>query len=435
MEGTCSANSGCSHRQDKLHAFAPSIPVIPLHLSHTDIFGGAAIAAYRLHSGLRRAGVDSHMLVLRKRSSDPAVEEMSGPLVPQMQVRDWGINRLPARVYRHRDRAAVWSVNWFPYTRQFSHLNADLVHLHWIGTNFLPISAWPRLKQPVVWTLHDSWAFTGGCHIPYDCRRYEEHCGRCPILKSQREHDLSWWTWRAKSRALANMRPVIVSPSTWLAGCARSSSLLGSAEIHTIPHGLDLEVFRPSAPEAARAALSLPPDRPLVAFGAMAALTDWNKGADLLIEALNRLDSDADCLIFGSDSAPDGLSRKAYAAGTLSDEQRIAQVYAAADVMVVPSRSENLPLTVMESLACGTPVVAFRIGGIPDLIEHRVNGYLAEPFDTADLARGIAWVLEDPERHARLCAAARAKAEREYEIVHIARRYLALYEDILSRPR
>ena len=405
-----------------------------LALSHFDRLGGAAIAAYRLHEGMQRIGVDSRMLVLRKTTSDPAVREITGWAADQMRIRAWGINRLPARLYRRRDQSAVWSINWFPYTREWGRLYADLIHLHWIGSNFLPISAWSRLNRPVVWTLHDSWAFTGGCHLPYECRRYEDHCGRCPILASSRERDLSHLTWQAKARALPKMRPVIVSPSTWLAECAQKSSLLGQSETHIIPHGLDLEVFSPSSRVQAKAALKLPEDRPLIAFGAMWAMEDRNKGADLLLDGLGRLQADADFLVFGSDRVPDGLSRRAFAAGTLKDESRVAQVYTAADVTVVPSRSENLPLTVMESLACGTPVVAFRIGGIPDLIEHQVNGYLAEPFDTADLARGIAWVLEDPERHARLRAAARAKAEREYEITHIARRYLALYEDILSRP-
>lgn len=375
------------------------------------------------------------MLVSQKAGVDPTVRELEGWGADLMRARDWGIDRLPARIYRQRDRQATFSTNWFPYTRQWSRLEADLLHLHWIGFNYLPISSWARLRQPVVWTLHDSWAFTGGCHIPHDCRRYEDACGKCPILHSEREHDLSRWNWKAKAHALPKMHPIIVAPSVWLSDCARRSSLLGGAEIHTIAHGLDLDIFHPMDRAVARAALGVPLDRPLIAFGAMFALLDWNKGADLLTEALNQLDIDADLLIFGSDSVPENLKRTSYTAGTLTDEKRIAQVYAAADVMIVPSRSENLPNTIIESLACGTPVVAFRIGGIPDLIEHQVNGYLAEPFDTEDLARGIAWVLEDPERHARLRAAARAKAEREYEITHIARRYLALYEDVLGRRR
>ncbi len=409
--------------------------MIPLHLCHADMVGGAARAAYRLHDGLRRLGVDSRMLVHEKTSGDPAVLTVPGPFSHfALRVRR-RLDRMPSSVYSHA-QGARFSSNYLPslIARSINAQGADLLHLHWIGHGLLPISAWPHLRPPVVWTLHDSWAFTGGCHIPHDCRRFEERCGRCPILGSTRELDLSRLTWLAKSRAFPKLKPVIVTPSRWLADSVRRSSLLANAELHVIPYGLDLDLFRPSDRAAARAALDLPPDRPLIAFGAMWALEDHNKGADLLAEALEKVDTDADFVVFGSDRVPDGLSRTGFAAGSITDESRIAQVYAAADVTVVPSRSENLPLTVMESLACGTPVVAFRIGGIPDLIEHQVNGYLAEPFDTADLARGIAWVLENPERHARLRAAARAKAERDYEITHIARRYLALYEDILSRP-
>ncbi len=318
--------------------------MIPLHLSRIDLSGGAAIAAYRLHGGLRRIGIDSNMLVLHKTSSDPAVQELTGRGAYLMRRRESDINRLPARIYRHRDLSAMWSTNWFPYTRQWGRIQADLIHLHWIGMNFLPIAAWKHLNHPVVWTLHDSWAFTGGCHIPHDCRHYEGQCGRCPILGSTRERDLSHWTWVAKTRAIPRMNPVIVTPSTWLASCARSSSLLANAEIHTIPYGLDLDMFQPCETAEARVALDLPPDRPLIAFGALSALKDRNKGIDLLTEALEQLQADADFLIFGSDRVPDGLTRKGHAVGTLKDDRRIAQVYAAADVMVVPSRSENLPL-------------------------------------------------------------------------------------------
>lgn len=405
-----------------------------LHLCHTDLTGGAAIAAYRLHDRLRQIGVESRMLVQKKTSADPSVSELGGPFRGTLLRARRRLDRVPHEFYRGRQRIP-FSSNYLPspIAHTINAQQAEILHLHWTGYGMLPVSSWSKLHSPVVWTLHDSWTFTGGCHIPYDCRRYEDHCGRCPILASRREHDLSWWNWRAKSRALPGMHPVIVSPSNWLADCALRSSLLGQSEIHTIPHGLDLSVFHPFPRAEARAALGLPLDPAMVAFGAMWALEDRNKGADLLLEALGQLTAGADFLIFGSDKVPEGLSRRAHAAGIVTDERRIAQVYASADVMVVPSRSENLPLTVMESLACGTPVVAFRIGGIPDLIEHQVNGYLAEPFDTEDLARGIAWVLEDPERHARLRAAARAKAERDYEITHIARRYLTLYEELLHR--
>lgn len=400
-------------------------------LSHSDLSGGAAIAAHRLHNGLRRINVDSQMIVLRKTSDDPTVHELAGPGSDLMRRRSWGVNGLPLRIYRHRDHKATWSVNWFPYTCAWGRIKADIVHLHWVGQNFLPLGALNALRAPIVWTLHDEWAYTGGCHYSGGCERFTARCGACPQLSSRREHDLSRGVWAAKSRSWRDLPITIVTPSTWLAERARRSSLFADRRIEVIPNGLDLDLFAPRSKHANT-------DRMQILFGADRATDDPRKGFVYLVQALELLasagwEARAQAVVFGeSDSST--LPLPSRSVGRLSDANELAALYSNADVFVAPSTQDNLPNTIMESLACGTPVVAFRIGGIPDLIEHQVNGYLAEPFDTADLARGIAWVLEDAERLARLRAAARAKAEREYEITAIARRYLALYEDILSRP-
>ncbi|MFN8379624.1 MAG: glycosyltransferase family 4 protein [Anaerolineae bacterium] len=401
-----------------------------VHVNHWDASGGATRSTVRLHQGLLGLGQNSSMLVLKKTLDDPTIHELQGLGARFISWQGWRIDRLPTTVYRHRDRLAPWSVNWFPYTNQWRRLDADIVHLHWIGLNYLPMASWPQLPHPVVWTLKDSWAFTGGCHIPYECRRYEDACGKCPILHSEREHDLSRRTWQAKARAFPRMKPVIITPSRWLADSARSSSLLRDARIEVIPNSIDTDRFKPASREAARIALGLPLDKTLIAFGAFNLEEAPNKGYALLNEALSKQLDHAELVLYGTNAAPANISRKAYPLGTIRDESTLATLFNAVDLVALPSRSENLPNTIIEAFACGTPVVAFRIGGIPDLIDHQVNGYMADPFDTDDLARGIAWMLEDPERHARLCAAARDKVEREYEVSQIARRHLELYEDI-----
>ena len=403
-----------------------------MQINFSDSSGGAARSTLRLHQGLQRIGVDSTMLVLMKTTSDPTVVSLRGLGADFMRRKAWDVNRLPTRPYRNRDRHASWSVNWLPYTCHWSHIDADLVHLHWIGAGTVPVPSWPTFRRPVVWTLKDSWAFTGGCHIPHECRHYEDRCGHCPLLGSSRAVDLSRLSWHLKARALSKMKPVIVTPSTWLANSARRSNLLKNARIEVIPNPLDLELFSPAAKEVSRATLGLPLHKKLVAFGAFNAELDLNKGYDLLKEALTKVDSTYEVVLFGVSERPSGMTQETHPLGTIRDDSRLAMLFSAVDALLMPSRSENLPNTIIESLACGTPVVAFRVGGIPELIEHRENGYLAEPFDTTDLARGIAWVLEDVERHAQLRASSRAKAEREYELTHIARRYQALYNDVLS---
>lgn len=374
------------------------------------------------------------MLVLNKTLDDPTIAELPFQSSKLMRQKGWRIDRFPARRYKHLNPSITWSVNWFPYPQQWAKLDTDLIHLHWIGGGLLPISAWAHLGRPVVWTLKDSWAFTGGCHIPHDCRRYEEHCGQCPILNSNSNWDLSRWTWRAKSHALSKMNPVIVTPSRWLAECARQSGLLHNSRIEIIPNPIDLEIYRPIPRDDARTRLELPLDKHLVAFGAVDALGDLNKGYDLLRDALPLCKQDVELLLFGASNAPAGLSRPAHVMGTIRDNSALALVFAAADALIMPSRSENLPNTIIEALAVGTPSIGFDIGGIPELIDHRENGYVAHHYDVADLARGIDWVLEDKERHIRLRIAARRKAEREYELTRIARHYRALFEDVLAQP-
>jgi glycosyltransferase involved in cell wall biosynthesis len=294
-----------------------------------------------------------------------------------------------------------------------------------------------RFGRPIVWTLHDSWAFTGGCHVPNDCVRYRESCGRCPVLGSTREADLSRRVWARKRRAWSDLDLTLVAPSRWLADCARSSSLFRDARIEVIPNGLDLKRYKPVDRRFARDVLGLPQDRKLIVFGAKSGSEDRNKGLHLLASALRILkdagrDHGTELVVFGS-TASTTLARaglKASYQGFLHDEVSLALLYAAADVFVAPSIQENLPYTVMEAMACGTPCVAFRQGGVPDLIEHERTGYLARPFEPEDLAHGIAWVLEDGDRWRALSSRAREKVEQEFELGLVARRYVDLYRDV-----
>ena len=270
-----------------------------------------------------------------------------------------------------------------------------------------------RGRRPVVWTLHDSWAFTGGCHVPGECVRYRDACGACPALGSTRERDLSRDVFDRKRRAWGRAVPAVVAPSRWLADAARSSALFRDASIHVIPNGLDLERFKPFDRAAARDALGLPRDRAFVLFGGVGAVTDENKGFRFLVDALARLRPKAGAraveLIVVGVRASDPRHQipiPAHFVEPIGDEERMARYLAAADALVLPSRQENQPNLVVEAMACGTPTVAFRASGLPDLVEHEETGYLAQAFQSEDLARGIEWVLEDEPRRLRLGDAA-----------------------------
>lgn len=400
--------------------------------------GGAARAASRLNCGLRQSGINSQLLVQFQTGAEPGVVGPKRVLRKQLDLLRPHLDVLPLRLYPRRQQTP-WSLGWLPNPfLQFGRLAPDLVHLHWIGKGFVPLRTISRLGRPLVWTFHDSGAFTGGCHLPGDCRRFEQACGACPQLGSSRQGDLSRRVWRRKERLYGDVDLTVVAPSRWMAECARKSSLLRGRRIEVIPNGLCLETFKPLDRQWGRQLLGLSQDKRVVLFGAVDATADRNKGFDLLQGALRRFAAGggaAELAVFGAyppEDTPD-LGLPIRYLGPLHDEVSLAALYAAADVFVLPSRQENLPNTLMEAMACGTPCVAFNVGGIPEMIDHEQNGYLAAPGEEADLARGIAWVLESPERHQRLAAGARKKAERSWHLEDVVGRYTDLYRDLLAR--
>jgi glycosyltransferase involved in cell wall biosynthesis len=320
-----------------------------------------------------------------------------------------------------------------------SKINPDIVNIHWANSAFMQIETPNKLNKPIVWTLHDMWAFTGGCHYSENCNRYTTNCGACPQLDSKTSNDLSYWVWKRKAKAWKNLNLTIISPSHWLAKCALSSSLFQNLRVETIPNGIDTEIYHPIDKSVARSLLNLPKDKKLVLFGALQSTSDKRKGFHLLQSALQYLSLSGwqekfELVIFG-DSQPKNQHEfgfKTYYLGTLSDDLSLALVYSAADVFVLPSIEDNLPNTILEAMACGTTCVAFNIGGMPDMIEHQKNGYLAQPFKIEDLAQGITWVLEGKERNQKLSNLAREKIEREFTLELQSHRYLSLFQSILS---
>jgi glycosyltransferase involved in cell wall biosynthesis len=287
-----------------------------------------------------------------------------------------------------------------------------------LGSGFLSVEQIGKLinKRKVIWTLHDQWAFCGAEH-------YDEGAGRSRWITGysrfnrpdgHRGLDIDRFTWLRKKRSWTGQAH-IVTPSNWLADCVRESELLGEWPVTVIPNPLDLNVFKPNDKAMARNLLGLPPDEPLILFGAIGGSNDTRKGWDLLARALPLVAKElkaAQAVVFGQSGheGMENLGMKAHSLGYLHDELTLALAYSAADVVVVPSRQDNLPQTAVEAHGCGRPVVAFKTGGLVDIVEHGVTGYLADPFDVEDLAAGITWTLKQQIEADRLGEAARGRA-------------------------
>jgi glycosyltransferase involved in cell wall biosynthesis len=413
----------------------------PLLLNTFDTTGGAGRAAYRLHQGLKQQAVPSQMLVLHQASDDPSVTTPHHPLAHGIAKFGHGLDALPRR-WGKGNRKAEFSTQWMPtpVTQAVAQLDPDIINLHWINDSFLQIEAIARLQQPLVWSLHDMWAFTGGCHYDQSCGRYAHSCGQCPQLGSQAEADLSRWIWRRKAKAWQRANLTVVALSHWLGEAAGASALMRDRRIEVIPNGIDTQQFRPLPRQMARELLNLPQDKQLILFGAVNATSATRKGFQLLQPALAHLAQagwaeTTELVVFGASEPqrPLDMGFRTHYLGRFSDDLSLALIYSAADAFVAPSIQENLSNTVMEALACGVPCIAFAIGGMPDLIEHEQNGYLARPFEIEDLAKGMAWVLADQDRHRHLQRQSRQKVEQEFTQELQAQRYCALFEDILQK--
>jgi len=395
--------------------------------------GGAAYACQRLLQGLNSVEAEVTMIV-RGRTHTSGVISADSSHCGFLRAL---LEGLPLHAYPNHQRHNFSSA-WVPARGVNSaiQLSPDIVHLHWIPQGFVRVEDLKMLRCPIIWTLHDSWPFTGGCHLPGNCRRYEQACGYCPVLGSQRENDWSRHIWRRKIDAWKNVPLTIVSPSRWLATRAFSSSIFAGRRIEVIPNGININVFCPGDRLIARKQLGISETRRLVLVGANHVFSDPNKGIDLLQQALSCLDESlqrsADLVIFGENCNRPllGFSLAVSNLGSITNDELLVSLYRAADIFVVPSRQENLPNMILEAMACGTPCVAFEVGGIPELITHDVNGYLATPYEVEDLAAGLSQLLMHESRRSAMGEASRKWVENHVSIEHVVNRYLELYLEL-----
>jgi len=408
-----------------------------LIVNTSDIQGGAARAAYRLHKALIANNIDSQMLVQNKAGDDFSVIGSTTKTQKLLDRINPFIDIIPSRSYKNRSKA-LFSSSWFSFSNVVDRINKidpDIVHLHWVCRGMIKVEDLARIKAPIIWSLHDMWAFTGGCHYNEGCNAYEKKCGNCKVLASDKNKDLSSKTFKRKQKTFKQKQDItIVGLSRWLNDASKNSALLRNYEHINLPNPIDTQIFKPFDKRKSRELWGLPINKKLILFGAIGATSDPRKGFTELCTALDEVSTDeVEFVVFGSSAPanPTNIDYKTHYVGCLSDDISLVTLYSAVDVMVVPSLQENLSNAIMESLACGTPVVGFDIGGNSDLIEPEKNGYLAQPFESSSLKYGIDWVLNNAN-YEELCRHARDKVLHEFDSVMVAKKYVELYKQVLS---
>ena len=401
-------------------------------INYSDVSGGASRAAYRIHHAMRRYGIDSTMLVNLASAGDWTVQGPTSKWKNAIGKLRAPLGGLLNNVLR-TGNPILHSPSILPsrWPKRLNGSDADVLHLHWVNGEMLSIGDIGRLRKPIVWTLHDMWAFCGAEHYTEDFRWREGYTRRNrPSYESG--FDLNRWTWNRKRKHWK--RPMhIVTPSRWLADCVRQSVLMRDWPLTVIPIPIDIEVWQPVDKVLARQLLQLPQNVPLLLFGAMNGGSDPRKGFDLLKTALNHLRDevlDLELVVFGqmAPKLPPDLGFPIHYTGHLNDDVSLRLLYSAADIMVVPSRVEAFGQTASEAHACGTPTVAFDNSGLIDIVVHKQTGYLAKAFDAADLAEGIRWVLADQVRYLALAANARLEAVERFSYPVVADQYSHVYQ-------
>lgn len=416
--------------------------------------GGAATAARRLHRALIERGVSSRFQYLEGQRSSDSQSELAETAHFETEWLREGVVAETAAAVRYRIHRQLFkretagraegteiftSPRGRPKTKWKSTSSArqSIVHLHWVS-KFIDYPSFFRSlqpNQPVVWTLHDMNAFTGGCHFSGSCEQFKSGCGNCPQLKQPHRHDVSHRSFQIKQSSLGTTALHVVAPSRWLIDQARQSPILANANsFQRIPYGVPLDDLFPVDRIEAKQQLGIAAERFVVSFGAM-NLASQRKGASLLVESLSKINAreNVACLSFGSGSLDESMiTLPLHHAGYLSDNHQKRLALSAADVFVLPSLEDNLPLTGLEAMACGTPVIGFDSGGIPDYVIPGKTGWLAERGNTTQLSQCINAAAENREQTRVLGKNARELIAKSYSSNREASAYIELYQRLIA---
>jgi len=414
-----------------------------LHINKSDKVGGASVAAMRLVKAQRAIGLDSQILVQEAQTDFEFVHQTSHTQFKKKlnflrlaleKLYYWPHELSPEKRFVYSMANTGENIHNHPLVKE-----ADIIHLHWFNQGFLSLKSLRKLARNkiIVWTLHDMWAFTGGCHYSESCEKYMDECTNCLFIKGTKVKDKSNTIFYRKKQVFENGKWHFITPSFWLKNLADQSSLIRQFKVENLPNAIDLDIFRPMDKKKARNELNLPLNKKIILFGAM-NVNDSRKGMSYFIKALEYLQSQnienqIALAIFGKSNAEilKKLPFTTYHLGMIENELKMATIYQAVDTFVIPSLEDNLPNTVVESHASGLPVVAFDNSGLSEMIHHEEDGYLAHYLSSEDLAVGIRWVLFEAD-YSNLAKNARINAEINYEQKDVANKHLHYYEEILA---
>ena len=401
-----------------------------LHINQSDIVGGAAIAAYRLHQGLLNQNVQSRLLVDKIQSSSSLVSAIS---------RKRYVEGLSGRFGYHLGLNYTNLTSSFKIPDHPYYIESDILNFHNLHGDYFNYLSIPKLTRdkPAVLTLHDMWAFTGHCAYSFDCDRWKTGCGSCPYLDScpSTGRDNTKIEWKLKRWSYNRSNLAVISPSKWLANLA-SESMFKRFPIHHIPNGIDTDVYKPLDSEVCRSALGIPTKKKVILFTAH-SLRDSRKGGDLLLSSLQKLPNTLQSEILlltlgeGGDSLASLSGVQTMSLGYVGGDRLKTIAYAAADISICPTRADNLPLVLQESMSCGTPMVSFNVGGVPEVVRPGVTGLLAKAEDSNDFSEKIVQLLTDKQMQQRMASSCRETALNEFSIKLQAKRYKAVYQKML----
>ena len=410
--------------------------------------GGAAIASYRLMEILRESGVDVKMLIQEGEDDDAAVFSTTRS-TPKRWINFLRFAMERLLFLRHEKSKEVRFLFSLANTGESLARNkhvkeTDIIHLHWVNAGFLSLASLKELLdlgKPVVWTFHDMWAMTGGCHHALDCERYKQACGECLYLKKPGKNDLSHRLWLKKNQVFRDRNITVITPSQWLATCVRESSLFGQMELHTIHNPIDQTQFTPFDRELACRNLGLDPSKKYILFGA-ASVRNLYKGFNFFLDAIMQMSRNPDTvegveiLLFGKTGGDVSqmFPLKVHSIDFVGSMQTMVELYSVAHLYASSSLQDNFPSTIVESMLCGTPVVGFRTGGIPEMIAHLEDGYLAGHKDAVDLAEGMKWILSY-DSYQTLSDMVRRAAVRRFSRERSAEKHVELYRKLLNYSR
>lgn len=406
-----------------------------LHIVAGDLNGGAARGAYWLHLGLKKLGVESQLY-----SNSKTVLGFEDVITTSITNKDKIVSLFRGNLdkfflfFYSKRKKRLFSTGFFGFdlTKTQEYKDADILHLHWINNGFIKIKSLKKIKKPIVWTVRDMWPMTGGCHYSMNCENFKKGCGCCEQLSSKKKHDLSKIVLNRKKKYVPK-HTKIVGVSNWVSNSAKESELFKNFDIRTIHNGINTTEFFPIDKKIAKTIFNITTKKKIILLGAQ-NLLDFHKGFGEFLKAVELLDREKYFLCFFGHVNLSQISNLGFeycSFGYFHDNLSLRLAYSCADVFVAPSTMEAFGKTLVESMACGTPVACFDKTGASDLIEHKIDGYRAKPFDTKDLATGIKYLVNKKDEIG-FSEKVRQKIVFKYDIKVIAVEYIKIYQEILN---